>query len=735
MKNLSAILSKVVLSCLYNPITFCGENVCHINRWLVTAAMAECDRFSDQPLLNPDAVVLMPVELGSFSQNRLEKNWRYYISEDSSSLYTRNAADHLFNNKYDKNAEKYIYYLSSIYCDEEELFIHISTMVPLPMKLWINGKLIFVGTQAAFQKNHILAFTFVKGLNTILVEKPMCAANRKLIMAPKYFSLTIRKPATVLNNHLSKKTMLAKSLHEYLNGYSIFTNKEFYSLCDNIEICVFQNRNQDSVIPISIIGMDEKPIIQTVIQSGRISKIPLDSILYPGIYKITVDDTNCKYIFVGHYTDYVSDRLEKIQISDLNHFEKESLKFNLSILNQDKKTIQRSIESIHNLYSQPVFSKMFHFDQALTKAILNEDTYFDMYGAYTSTIDEAKIAYYLELPVSYQKNQSYPLVIYLTFDDCSTGIPLRPCRILHQKREDIISVTLKSLGDNVGDFIYESEMMEIIRELTERFSIQMNKIFLIGLCTGVRRTYKIIEHFADLIGGMIAVAGANIEDIGTKNFNQVPKIQLCNIDDVFYNGAMVLQNSESKKEDTYLVSNFAHEEFLDYFSHYGLPSLLFHYTNMNTPTIPCLQAQEVKCIKDIYLKKCCILTNIENGPLLYLLSQPLKRRERNYKYSIYKKDDSIHVLEENHLIICVDLKKTFEFDNDLCDYIRTQAASAGVDSVHEGVYVSIEKNLHSNKSLLSIAFSGKDSESLLFDLWTRFDTDSAFTKAVIIKHF
>ena len=731
------MLSEIVLSCLYNPITFYGENVCHINRWLVTAAMAERDLFSDQPLLDLDAVVLTPVELGSFPQNSLEKNWRYYISKDSSSLYTRNAADHLFNKKYDKNTEKYIYYLSSIYCDEEEeLFMHISTMVPLPMKLWSNGKLIFVGTPAAFQKNHILAFTFAKGLNTILVEKPMCAANRKLIMAPKYFSLTIRKPATVLNNHLSKKTMLAESLHEYLNGYSLFTNKEFYSFGDNVEICVFQNRNQDSMISISVIGVEEEPIIRTVIQSGCISKIPLDSILYHGIYKITIDDTNCKYIFVGNYTDYVSNRLEKIQISDLNHFEKESLIFNLSILNQDKETIQRSIESIHNLYSQPVFSKMFHFDQSLSKAVLNEDTYFDMYGAYTSIIDEAKIAYYLELPVSYQKNQSYPLVIYLTFDDCSTGIPLRPSRVLHRKREDIISVTLKSLGDNVGDFIYESEMMEIIRELTERFSIQMNKIFLIGLCTGVRRAYKIIEHFAGLIGGMIAVAGTNIEDIGTKTFNQVPKIQLCNIDDVFYNGAMVLQNSESNPEDTYLVSNFAHEEFLDYFSHYGFPRLLFHYTNPNIPTIPCLQTQEVKCIRDIYLKKCCVFTNIENNPLLYLCRQPLKRRERNYKYLIYKNDDSIHVLEENHLIICVDLKKAFVFDNDLCDYIRTQAASAGVDPIHEGVYVSIGKNpLHSNKSLLSIAFSGKDSESLLFDLWTRFDTDSAFAKTAIIKHF
>ena len=165
--ELKKYLEEIVVASIYKPITFDGGMVCHLNRWLVTAVIGDKNRFDLSILCNPDGKVLSSKEVERLEAEVIEKNWRFYISDDISSFYKRNSPERLFNNVYDRKKEKYIYCLNSIHCEKGmELSIHISTTLPMPMKVWINGNIVFIGTIENFSKDHILSFHFKRGMNT-----------------------------------------------------------------------------------------------------------------------------------------------------------------------------------------------------------------------------------------------------------------------------------------------------------------------------------------------------------------------------------------------------------------------------------------------------------------------------------------------------------------------------------------------------------------------------------------
>lgn len=726
-------LEKIIASHPYNPVTFDGNAVCHLNRWLVTSSLGNKNRFDLSAVYNSNAKVLSSKEIENLNEDEIEKNWRFYLSEDSSSFYKRNSPEKLFNRVYDRTQEKYVYCLSSIYCEKGiELLVHVSNTLPMPMKLWINGEIVFIGTLDNFSKNHILSFCFEEGINTILVEKPMCSGNRRLALTPKWFSVSIRPVELIVNSAVSKVIKQDEILNTHLSSYTISTNKLFYDVDEKIQILILRNKSHDERdICIELTCSNNDTICQRTIRTGIIDYISIKPNAF-GVVKISVKNRNdyC-YIFVGDFREYGLNLETKINQTMLSESDKHSFMLNLKILDKEKGFILNSIEPIHKNYSQPVLDKLFLFEKQYRNNDFNDSIY-NGFNAYISPIDGENLTYFLQIPT--ETECLYPLIIYFNFDDSSTRIPTSPNRVLVEKPNNAITITFCGRGDYMNDYVNEFEIMSAIDYVINRFPVDNNRIHLYGICTGARRGFNFLNKYKNVFASIFSFAGTptEIEDLNPKS--PIPVYQLCNIDDVIYNGATVLKNAINYKSKIYCVSGFEHEEFIDYFCNKNTLNLFLSHSQILKPKIRKTTISEMS-IKSIYLNRCTVIINnsSQDRDFASLLTQPLKCRARNYKYMSACSDTSIEFSQTNFIIVSTLENLSGYLPNHIYELIASRMTDFQLYDSDDYFIISLEENpFDRQKKILFIIYYGVGAEKELRSLWGRFDCEPLFNKRQII---
>ena len=212
----------------------------------------------------------------------------------------------------------------------------------------------------------------------------------------------------------------------------------------------------------------------------------------------------------------------------------------------------------------------------------------------------------------------------------------------------------------------------------------------------------------------------------------VPIIQLCHLDDIFYNGATVIHHLNNIVENVFAISGYEHEELIDYYCNKNSAELLLDFSKAKV-----VKPEEKEAIKNIYLDKCYVIKpNLPKmvliDKLIFLLCKPLKTRARNYHFPTIAYTDIedvrvcnfVFLIEKNNLQIePKEIKEKIE-------YVIDQEDLSGSDDFF---IVSIENNPYNNeKSVLLIIYSGERSAIELFDLWSRFDNESLFNKKRVV---
>ncbi len=724
---LSAKLEQIVISNQYASISFSLDNPCSLNRWLVSAAVCMKNYDLDADVrCTLDNKIVAGSETDTELKNEIENNWRYYISDDNISFYKRNSPEKMFSAPTSKTEEKYIYALNCVIANKEaERLIHISTMMPMPLRLWINGELVFADTIAFIQKNHILSYRFRKGINTILVEKPLCAWNRRLHMTPKYFSISIRPKDTVINNEFAYEVNESSILAKYLEQYTIIPNKLFYEINEPIQLFVTSNNSASKKIDISLSSSFEDIYIDVACNTGNIISIPTNSSLC-GVIKISVGKQS-SFVFMGCYSEYIVQLKEKIKYIDTKELDVYSLLFNADILDASRGLVVNAIEPIHSYYSQPVLKKLFALENyfryhELSNALVNG------FIALESPIDRVPFACCLELPNDYDKGKLYPLVVHLNFDDSLTRIPTNPIRVLKTDNSDIVSLTLCGRGDYINDYINSYEIIYSIREIIKSYKIDSDRVSLVGLCTGGRRGFELINKYRNIFSAMFSFASTSISSQETTRI--VPMIQLCNIDDMFYNGATVLSRTVNTVKNTFSISGFEHEELIDYYCHSGIVKLITPYQRkMRTEN-------DIQWgIKGIYLNPCCVVKpNLSDREkerkLLLLLTKPIISRARNYNVPVIEITDEAK-MDSCNLVFIIDPNMRFKCPSDVLDVLNRLVDKFSV--VTDSDFITITENpFNPQKKAVFITYSNSESLDRIMDLWSSFEVNELLYKSSII---
>lgn len=724
--KLAEKLKNIVVANQYASVSFSLATPCFLNRWLVSSAV--CKRNDDLTAdvrCDLESKVVVGSEVESLQDNELESSWRYYISDDTTSFYKRNSPEKIFPLPISKSDEKYIYALSSVITEKEGIYlVHISTMMPMPIRIWINGELLFADTIAYIQKNHIFSYCFKKGINTILIEKPLCAWNRRLHMTPKFFSVSIRQLETVINNQFAYEINEASLLKDYLNQYTIIPNKLFYESNEPIQLIIFSNKSENTNIRLSVSTSMKESKLELSCICGNETTIQTNSGL-SGLVKISIGQQST-YLFIGKYSEYITYIKEQIELVDDKDIDTYSMSFNIDILDAERGLVKNSIEPIHSYYSQDVFRKLFAFEKyLLSNQINNELT--NGFVALESPVDKTRFACYLELPKRYKCGTNYPLVVYLNFDDSLTRIPTNPHRILKDNDIDAISLTLCGRGNFINDYINSYEIICSIKEISKRYSVDTLKISVFGICTGGRRGFELVNKYRGIFSSMLSFASTSIN--AGQAAGNIPLIQLCNIDDMFYNGATVLSRLEKDGEKLFIMNSFEHEELIDYYSHSNTARLLIPYQN----TVE-IETNISYGIKGIYLEPCCIVKpslankEIENK-LLLLLTKPVVSRARNYNVPVIDIHDECEIRKSNIVFI---------IDNNAIDNYPSALATASknisskLTSSHESYIIITNNPYNFNKKAVFITYSDVDALNKIMSLLGSFESNPLFDEDVII---
>lgn len=719
-------LERMVCSVSDISITFSADAPVSLNRWLVTSSVQNrtCD-------LMPEFLTMFhrKITVGEDLENEcgIEHKWRFYISDENTSFYKRNSVDTLFVEGVKKNEEKYIYSLCGLFCEEKkELLIHSVTELPIPLRIWLNGTLVLSETVENFTKNHLFSYTFDQGINTILVEKPMCLWNRRISLTPKYFSLSVCPMENVLSHRLADDLDERSLLEQYLSEYSISMNRLVYGAGDVIQLFITNNKRNREAIIVEIESTQKKiGVIQGY--TNQLLEYPIQQNVR-GILKVQVG-SQYKYIMVGSYQENTSRVIQQLDVvSDYEMIEE--LKFNTSILNINTGFVKNALEPIHSYYSQPVFERLFLTEKILANSGRGYEA-IDGFKMIHSPIDQGRIVYHLQLPLGYERTRQYPLVVCLNYDDSSTHIPANPFKVFHQKAEEVIVVTVCGRSEYEHDFLYAVDLQHIIQHIMRRYHVDQRRMYLFGICTGAKLGYELIKENPFGFAAFFSVCG--IDSAGNSGKYDVPIIQMCHVDDMFYNGAAIIQKMK-QMHDLYIISGFEHEEVLDLYCNKNIVSLLRVFQKNTNES----WGMTITGIRSIYTKPCLVIRHSDEmsealKQLYVYLQIPLKIRARNYRFpcvnerelesEAYQKENLIYPVKKGEEEIHLEKIRT------LYECVEQKS---GITSKGDFLITCEANPYQENRMILFVIYTNEKSLNCLCDLWSQFSENEIFQSKSIL---
>lgn len=142
---------------------------------------------------------------------------------------------------------------------------------------------------------------------------------------------------------------------------------------------------------------------------------------------------------------------------------------------------------------------------------------------YKSNLDQTSIRYDVKLPLAYDSSKKYPLLIYIPnaiYEE--QGIYCLSNTI----QEDIILAELCLRGMTFGSFIGEAAFFEGFNLLLTSYSVNTDKIYLMGACSAAYASLSLAQCYPDLFAGLI-ISNGEIDVRKAMNLSNVPIINLC----------------------------------------------------------------------------------------------------------------------------------------------------------------------------------------------------------------
>ncbi|NLM59294.1 MAG: hypothetical protein GX194_09300 [Clostridium sp.] len=522
-------LNKVIESALHYPVTFSGDKKAILNRWLVKAEIVDVlNENGVDPYISENGIVISENEADNLSDEEIESNWRYYISDHERSFYHYNSPEKLFKNACEKGKEKMVYCLCNIFSnDDKEVLVHISTNLPSPIRVWINGELCVSGNPNYFAKNSAFIFKLNKGNNAVLVERSMFVRNRMLSIATRFFTFVVTPFDEFISNKTNKR-FLDRNVLNYLKfGYAIIPSKAFYQPGEKVSFIILpKSMPYSKNVPVKVtvktaLGRTVSTIFAEVL---KVVSVETDDSVR-GVISI-IAEGNAGYkkkeivnVFYGNFKEEKNKLIEKaMERQDSNE---EMIKTFSEITDMyDMRTglIKAGSETMHEYMYHQMFEACLNFERYVFKPNSGKKlSLFDVFKESVMVFDKSDIdggyfIYNIYLPSNYSHNKEYALLVYMIFDDSMTRYPVHPYRIVREKSGDAIVLSFVTRWEYQWDYINEINIINVVNETLEKFNINRDRVYLIGICAGANRAFNLLCKIPDVFSAFINIAGTPIFD-------------------------------------------------------------------------------------------------------------------------------------------------------------------------------------------------------------------------------
>lgn len=550
-----------------------------LNRWLIKSEpFREMDKSGIEPFLGMEGGLLLEHELAFTPQEELERNWRYFISENKEQLYQTNTPENAFS----KDKDKYIYCLCSVYCKkEQDVFLYATTYSP--MRVWINGQLVFKSSLGynLTREPHFTSLRLNEGINIVLVERSFLVSH---IQAFNSFFVSLVPYRYVLSDE-SECIFFDKNLFKRMQkNFAIIPERVFNPAESDVSLIVlprYFKGNEKEKIKLSVVDSKGEEVKTLAAYTSEPVFLGLGEDVRGMLY-ITAESMDNParnaeiYVFRGDFRKDMDKLLEKAAgRQDACPCVTGAIKRLADVPDETYVYVAGSTGVMNEEVYSYLLEKLYNFESYMNTPdgpeIKDAEHVFgkSMVFFRDSEIDDGFTAYNIYLPDNYDPEKTYPLALDTHF---GYGMSRYPMMIQYHIRKhyfsDVIIASTCGRGGFNKDYINEAEIFTVINDIMGRYKIDRDRIYAMCSCTGSLRALSMATRKPDLFAAVVSITATarldlkNPEYEWLKNIDNLAVYSICNLEDHIFNGARVLNTLRYiKNVRSWSIHGFSHVEF------------------------------------------------------------------------------------------------------------------------------------------------------------------------------
>lgn len=463
-------------------INYCGDGPVKINQWLCT--LENCGAlFSCLPALHEKEGLAFP-EDGKLAEEAQNK-W-CFIDNPGSGKRSRNRLERLCS----YHEPQLLYAAAQIFSkeDKEKLYFVNNGHNPLPMKIWINGRLIFSCYKENLIRRSEGIIRLKAGCNLILVEREMIPQHKiKDMFMDTNFTFTLYPISHFMKTEKGYPFLTKELLRSYGCMTDIITPKKIFKAGEKIPYYLLAHYNDaGQKYEIQVLDTNDTEIYADSLDALQQSEIILHKDIND-VLKIIVKKDGC--IFAAEYI-FVGDIGRRMGLTDTDS---RRIKELLNILDFQKNVVRNSIYPIDNNVFYHVLENLYYL---FHKKDLRGHYYLD----FIETHDQGrKRSFGVLLPKDYDEEKAYPLIIQYTAGYGESAIPglnghyPEHC-IRNNKYKDVIVAFLACDYEYLNDY----ELMavgDVCNYLMGKYSVDRQRVSILGFCGSSNSCMRLLSFY------------------------------------------------------------------------------------------------------------------------------------------------------------------------------------------------------------------------------------------------
>lgn len=706
-------------------INYNGNEPAKINQWLCTLENKEA-LFSCFPVLCEKEGLIFPTDAKLTAE--AENRW-CFIDNPGSGKRSKNRLERLCS--YHK--PQLLYAAAQIFSkdDSEKIYFVNNGHNPIPMKIWVNGRLIF----SCYKENLIRRSEGIvrlkKGTNLILVEREIIPQHKiKDMFMDTNFTFTLYPVSYLLGAEMGRSFLKKEMFDDIGNMVDIITQKKIFEPGEVIPYYITQHNN-DPVQEYEVQVLDANGIevyyghSETALQAELVLKTDLC-----GVFRINIKKEGrvsaVEYIFIGDINDIGFTKADYERARDLLH-----------IFDFSKNVVRNSIYPIDKNVYHHIFENLYFL------SALNDDRRGYFFLDFIETRDQGrKRSFGVLLPKGYNKEKKYPLIVEYTAGYGDYAIPGLnggyPEYCLRNNRYEKAVVAFIACDYEYINIYELMAMGDICNYLTETYAIDRQRISIMGFCGSTNSCMRLLLTYRGIFSSALFLS-PYIDEETLKEMEKPESEAMCPYLVLNPSTGLFLPGTayaDYYQSEVTVAPGLEHEELFSLYNNEYLLSFLTERMKMKR-NLQISLSEQIKPmgIAGMYTGKCAVLCDTTDENEKKMLRELLIFMQlTKYRNLEIHTEENFKVPEKKNIFCIFRLDSiTKETAQEIWEDVGVRYTDGGIfwnGLRYEGPFFAVI--LSKNRKMCYVFYDSSEALSKLKDLWGEFGSSALFYRDTIL---